>query len=344
MEGIMTTPDHNGAGIVGRLRVVVIGGSGHIGTFLIPRLVRAGHEVINISRGGGTGYATGPEWQQVRQVIADRRQQDSDGTFGATVLSLEPDVVVDLVCFTQESAQALVDALRGNVAHLIHCGSIWRYGPSWKLPIAEGSDSAGPPFDEYGIQKAAIAELLKAETSAGGLVTTSIHPGHIVGPGWHPTGPVGNINPEVWRTLSSGGTVQVPGSGSETLHHVHADDVAQVFELAIEHRDAAAGEDFNAVAPTALNVRGYIELASGWFGQAATMEPITWEDYRAATTAENYADQSWGHLHRSHVFTIEKSKTLLGYAPRCEPEQAILESVRWLIDNNPLEVANPLAV
>ncbi len=340
----MTSPDHNSAGIAERLRVVVIGGSGHIGTFLIPRLVRAGHEVINVSRHGGTGYATEPAWQQVRQVIADRRQLDADGTFGDTVLAFEPDVVVDLVCFTAESAQALVDALRGRVAHLLHCGSIWRYGPSRKLPIAEGSNSAGPPFDEYGIQKAAIAELLKAETASGGLVTTSIHPGHIVGPGWHPTGPLGNIDPEVWRTLSAGGTVQVPGSGTETLHHVHADDVAQLFELAIKHRDAAAGEDFNAVAPTALTVRGYIEIASGWFGQAASLESITWEAYHAVAPDQDYADQSWGHLHRSHVFSIGKATSLLGYAPRYEPEQAILESVRWLIDNHQLKVANPLAV
>ena len=33
------------------MRVVVIGGSGHIGTFLVPRLVRAGHDVLTISRG-----------------------------------------------------------------------------------------------------------------------------------------------------------------------------------------------------------------------------------------------------------------------------------------------------
>ena len=33
------------------MRVVVIGGSGHVGTYLIPRLVAAGHEVVNVSRG-----------------------------------------------------------------------------------------------------------------------------------------------------------------------------------------------------------------------------------------------------------------------------------------------------
>jgi nucleoside-diphosphate-sugar epimerase len=32
-----------------------------------------------------------------------------------------------------------------------------------------------------------------------------------------------------------------PGLGADLLHHVHADDVAQAFKLAIEHRDAAAG-------------------------------------------------------------------------------------------------------
>ena len=29
------------------MRIVVIGGSGHIGSFLVPRLVRAGHEVVS---------------------------------------------------------------------------------------------------------------------------------------------------------------------------------------------------------------------------------------------------------------------------------------------------------
>ncbi|MEU1192445.1 hypothetical protein [Streptomyces sp. NPDC005859] len=42
-----------------------------MGTFLVPRLVRAGHEVINISRGTSSAYAEAPEWRQVRQVVAE---------------------------------------------------------------------------------------------------------------------------------------------------------------------------------------------------------------------------------------------------------------------------------
>jgi nucleoside-diphosphate-sugar epimerase len=323
------------------MKIVVIGGSGHIGSFLIPRLVRAGHDVISVTRSGTTGYSADPAWENVRHVQADRQKEDKDGAFGDTVLALEPEVVVDLVCFTLESATALVEALRGKVAHLIHCGSIWRYGASRKLPIAEGSDSAGAPFDEYGVQKAAIAQMLKDESASGGLVTTSIHPGHIVGPGWHPIGPLGSFDPGVWKLLSEGGVIAVPGSGMEMMHHVHTDDLAQAFELAVGNREAAAGEDFNILAPTALSVRGYTAIASGWFGREATLETVSWERFRELTTPE-HAEASWGHLHRSHAFTIEKAKSLLGYAPAYEPEHAVLESVRWLIDHGRLEVARPL--
>lgn len=323
------------------MRIAVIGGTGHIGSFLVPRLVRAGHEVVSFSRGVADPYTTGTEWQQVQEVVVDRAAEDTEGRFGRTVLAARPDVVIDLICFTAQSAATLVDALRGEVGHLLHCGSVWRYGPSRKLPIAEGSDAAGDPFDEYGIQKARIAALLKEETAAGGLVTTSLHPGHIVGPGWQPIGPLGNLDLSLWSALSTGRSIPIPGSGAEMLHHVHADDVAQAFEGALHHRASAAGEDFNIVAPTALSVRGYIEIAAGWFGQEAKMHSVGWERFREFTPPE-HADVSWSHLHRSQVFTIEKARSRIGYSPRYEPETAVLEAVRWLIDQDRLRPQTPL--
>ncbi|NUQ88065.1 MAG: NAD(P)-dependent oxidoreductase [Glycomyces artemisiae] len=323
------------------MKIVVIGGSGHIGTYLVPRLVRAGHEVVNISRGKRAAYADAPEWAQVEQVTADREQQDADGVFGDTVAALRPDAVVDLVCFTLDSATALVERLRGETGHLLHCGTVWRYGVSHRSPIREGEGT--PPFGEYGIQKDLIARMLKAETASGGLATTTLHPGHIVGPGWHPIGPLGNLDPEVWRTLSAGRTLRIPGIGAEHMHHVHADDVAQGFANAVERPEAASGEDFHMVAPTAMNVRGLAEAAASWFGQDADLETVTWDEFRAGTKAE-HADASWEHLSRNHVLSIEKARTLIDYAPAYQPDEAILEAVRWLIDHDRLEVERPLAV
>lgn len=323
------------------MRIVVIGGSGHIGTFLIPRLVRGGHDVVNVSRGQRSGYVDDPTWQHVRPVIADRAAEDRDGTFPDRIVGLGPDVVIDLICFTLDSATALVERLREQTGQLLHCGSIWRSGPSERVPITE--DNGTPPVGEYGVAKAAIAEMLQHETRSGGLVTTSLHPGHIVGPGWHPIGPLGNLDPTVWHRLSAGQPIDVPGIGAEFMHHVHADDVAEAFEAAVDHRDAAAGEAFSVVAPSALNVRGYAKIAASWFGQTAVLRPVTWEEFRR-TTDDDAAQSSWDHLVRNHYFSIDKARTLLGYTPRYQPEDAILESVRWLIGHTQLDVVRPLSV
>ena len=323
------------------MRIVVIGGSGHVGTFLVPRLVRAGHEVINLTRGARSPYIDDEVWSDVEQVAVDREAEDAAGTFGKRVAALEADVVVDMICFMPDSAAALVKELRGHSGHLIHCGTIWRYGPSVKQPMRE--DDTSPPIGEYGTQKAAIAELLAAETASGGLITTVLQPGHISGPGWTPIGPLGNLDPGVWYALSAGQEIAVPGLGAELMHHVHADDVAQAFQLAVEHRDAAAGESFNVVAPSALTARGFLAIVAGWFGQTAKIRSVTWAEFRSGTTAE-FADASWGHLSRSQYASIEKARTLLGYAPAFEPEAAVLDGIRWLIDHDQLEVANRLVI
>ena len=323
------------------MRIVVIGGSGHVGTFLVPRLVRAGHAVINLTRGARSPYIDDEVWSDVEQVAVDREAEDAAGTFGKRVAALEADVVVDMICFTPDSAAALVKELRGHSGHLIHCGTIWRYGPSVKQPMRE--DDTSPPIGEYGTQKAAIAELLAAETASGGLITTVLQPGHISGPGWTPIGPLGNLDPGVWYALSAGQEIAVPGLGAELMHHVHADDVAQAFQLAVEHRDAAAGESFNVVAPSALTARGFLAIVAGWFGQTAKIRSVTWAEFRSGTTAE-FADASWGHLSRSQYASIEKARTLLGYAPAFEPEAAVLDGIRWLIDHDQLEVANRLVI
>ena len=46
-------------------RAVIIGGSGHIGTYLVPRLVEAGFEVVNVSRGQREAYTPHAAWKDV---------------------------------------------------------------------------------------------------------------------------------------------------------------------------------------------------------------------------------------------------------------------------------------
>src|SRR3954469_16425493 len=140
------------------MRVVVVGGTGHIGTFLVPRLVGAGHDVIVASRGTREPYVRHPAWTTVRHIETDREAEDAAGTFGPRIAALEAEAVVDLICFTPESAQHLVDALAPRRTLLLHCGTMWVHGKPATIPVTE--DAPRHPFGDYGIKKAAIESLL----------------------------------------------------------------------------------------------------------------------------------------------------------------------------------------
>jgi nucleoside-diphosphate-sugar epimerase len=311
------------------MRIVVIGGSGHIGTYLIPMLIEQGHEVINVSRGQRQPYIPHAAWKQVQTVTADRDAEDAAGTFGGRIRDLKPDVVVDLICFTLTSAQQIVEALRGHVQHFLHCGTVWIYGHSTQVPATE--DQPREPFGEYGIQKSAITAYLQNEARRNNFPATMLHPGHIVGPGYVPLNPAGHFNPEVYSQIARGETLVLPNFGLETVHHVHAADVAQAFYKAMIHWQAGIGEGFHTVSPAALTLRGYAEAMYRWFGHEPKLEFLGWEEWRK-TVSEKEAQATWDHIAHSPNASIQKARAALGYEPRYTSLEAVYESVQWLIE------------
>lgn len=309
------------------MRVVVIGGTGHIGTFLIPRLVNAGHDVIVASRGKREPYVAHPAWKAVRRIDIDRTAEDAAGTFGSRIAALEADAVIDLICFTPASAQQLVDALQLRQALLLHCGTMWVHGRPTTVPTTE--DAPRHPFGDYGIRKAAVEQLLLDSTQRGVCRAVILHPGHMVGPGWNPLNPAGHFNPDVFMRISRGELLLLPNEGMETVHHVHADDVAQAFELAVTHPDDAVGESFHVVSPAPLTLRAFAEAMFAHFGQRAQLGFLPWDEWRHTVT-EDEAAATWDHIAHSPHGSIAKARQRLGYAPRYTSLQAVIESVEAL--------------
>lgn len=310
------------------MRVTLIGGTGHIGTFLAPRLVRAGHDVTVVSRARRAPYQPDDAWNAVRNVPMDRAALEAEGSFGTAILVLQPDAVIDLICFTPESARQLLGAL-GTAAWLLHCGTAWVHGHSVVVPTTEAQPRH--PFGDYGIRKAAIETLLLAETARGRARATVLHPGHIVGPGWPPLNPAGHFDPSVFERLATGQLVTLPNLGMETVHHVHADDVAQAFERALARESEAVGESFHVVSPAAMTLRGYAEYFAAAHGAVAELAFLPWPEWKA-TVSEAEARATWDHIAHSPNCSIAKARARLGYAPRYTSLEAVLESVEWLWD------------
>jgi nucleoside-diphosphate-sugar epimerase len=315
------------------MRVVVIGGKGKVGTYLVPMLAVAGHDVINVSRGTRQPYLPHACWDEVRQVTLDREEEESGGTFAGKIQELKPDVLIDMICFKVESAKQLGEALRGNVQHFLSCGSVWIHELCTEVPVAENQSRNAP--DDYGINKAAIEDYLAECTDDGWFAGTVVHPGHIVGPGHLPINPAGNKNLGVFSKLMRGEELALPNFGRETLHHVHAADVAQVFIKSIQNREKSAGHGFHAVSPAAVTLAGFAQEAASWFGEEAKLRFLPWGEWENLNSKEDAA-LTLTHLLHSPSASIDKPRQLLGYEPKYTSLEAVRESVDWLLEDGQL--------
>ncbi|MEA2312090.1 MAG: hypothetical protein QOE28_2058 [Solirubrobacteraceae bacterium] len=314
-------------------RIVVIGATGHVGTYLVPRLVRAGHEVVALSRGAREPYLPAPEWSRVQRVAADREAEDAAGTFGERIAALGADAVVDMLCFTPESARQLVDALRPARPLLVHCGTIWVHGPVARVPVTE--DEPRTAYGAYGTGKAAIEALLHRETIAGGVPSVVLHPGHISGP-WPSVNPAGNLDLGVWERLASGEPLPLPDLGLGVLHHVHADDVAQAFERALA-RPAAIGSSFHVVSEQAMTLRGLAAGVAAWFGREPVIELVDWAEFERRVGAKSAA-ATREHVARGIAASIDRAREVLAYRPRYSSLDALRDSLRWLAANGHVDL------
>ena len=315
------------------MRVLVIGATGHIGSYLVPRLVGLGHEVTAMSRGERAPYLEHAAWKKVERITVDRDREEASGTFAGIVKGARPDAVIDLICFTPESARIMIDALRGSVSHYLSCGTIWVHGHSSVVPTTE--EVPRFPFGEYGIQKAAIEEMLLRAARREGFPATILHPGHIVGPGWVPLNPAGNFELETYSRLAAGERVPLPNLGLETVHHVHADDVAASFVAALSNWASAVGESFHVVSPQAVTLRGYAEAVAAWFGSEARLEFLPWDEWKKGVS-EATAAATWDHIAHSPNCSIEKARSRIGYRPRYSSLEAVFEALTWLKQNGRL--------
>ena len=268
-------------------------------------------------------------------MLLDRAAEEAAGTFGAKIRELRPDCVIDLTAYTLESTQQLVEALRGHVQQFLHCGTIWVHGPGVEVPVTEEQPRTCP-ISDYGVRKAAIEAYLLDEARRNRFPATVLHPGHLVGTGWVPLNPAANFNPAVFADLAAGREIALPNLGRETLHHVHADDVAQAF--------------------VRRWVTGPLRLANAftWFLRPRSRWPVTRRQWPGGSGSRRASGSCRGRSGgrrfrkkmRESLGTTSRDRRIaafarrsgcLDYRPRYRSLEAVRESVAWLVAHGVIE-------
>ncbi|MQS52687.1 NAD-dependent epimerase/dehydratase family protein [Companilactobacillus mishanensis] len=310
------------------MKIVVIGGYGHIGSYLVPKLIKLGNEVIVISRSEHSPYINDWAWSKSKFVSMDR---SNDTEFDVKVAEMNPDIVIDLINFKFDETKSIVTALKDtNISHYLFCSSIWAHGRAEILPSSPNSTKA--PLDEYGKNKYLSEQYLKEEYRVNGFPSTVIMPGQISGPGWDIINPQGNMNNQIFQDIADGKPIDLPNFGMETLHHVHASDVAQVFVDAITHRNQALGESFHAVEKNSITLYGYAQLMYKFFGKNPQINFLPWPEWVESVNNKEYSDHTYFHIARSGNYDIENGHKLIDYIPQYSIEETIELSIQGAID------------
>ncbi len=309
---------------------VVIGATGHVGSYMVTRLVDEGYKVVAMARGGRKAYtADEPEWKDVEFVIADRKAMCADKTFGKLVASYNPDVVVDTIAYQKFESEELCEALSDNVT-MVQIGTIWIYDYKLEVPVSEGHPHNGQTA--YGIGKTAIENYLMDLTKKGRMACTVLHPGHISGRGWLPINPQGNLNPKVYEDIYHGETIVLPDDGMPTIHHVHSYDIAALTAACLRQPENSVGEVFHSVTEKAVTLRGFAEQLYRHFGHEPKLEFMRWEQFKDSVS-ESDADCTWDHIRRSPSCSMEKAKAKLGFIPKFTSMETIYDALDWQIQH-----------
>ena len=294
----------------------VIGGTGHIGRFLVPQLVEAGHSVTVVTR-GSTPSPAGDAWKQVGTIAGSADQAETL----AAMKAAEPEVVIDI----PGTVGPVYEDLQGIAEHLVAIGSLWMYGEPRVVPTPE-EPQAPCLFEGYAQRYEDLQRMVRA-TAAGGLPVTAIMPPNICGPGKIPLDCLGGRDPEVHRAHAAGQEVILPDGPDALVGPCDAEDIARCVSLAVAHREQAAGQIFNVGSAFALTWPEFVAAYGDIHGVTIPVRRVSWQEYVDQTSPDiGY----WWHFKAHMCPDIRKAQRLLGYQPCHTPRETLGRAVAWM--------------
>jgi nucleoside-diphosphate-sugar epimerase len=238
------------------MRVFVTGGSGFIGSAVVPELLDHGHQVVGLARSDSSAAA-------LRAAGAEVRRGDLVDLAALRAGAAEADAVVHLAFIHDDfsdmapalaadraAIETFVDALAGTGKALaVAGGTLGLTGDGRTATEADGLDGPRHP-------RAAHADLvLRTDGVRGSVVRLS--------PTVHGAGDHGFVAALVGVARERGHSGYA-GDGSGRWNAVHRSDAARVFRLAIE--SAPAGSVLHAVGEEAVTHREIAELIGAGLG------------------------------------------------------------------------------
>ncbi len=294
--------------------VMVTGGRGYVGSYVVDELIRRGHTVVSYNR--DLPRPSGREIQVLGELYDIPRMLDTIRKYGIeriihTAAQSHPDVSLEVPLATVEAnvmgtTEVYECARLSGIKRVVAYSSECAYGHTPPGIVKESTPLR--PRTPYGVTKAASEMMAMAYNECFGMDIIALRVSQIYGPG--------QIMQEYVRDAIKaairGEHYTLPRGRDQKFQLVHVTDVARASVSA-----CFVGDHSSHV----YNVTGGVQPT---FGEVLDMlrEMIPGASFEVGSGDLNYDDQG--------LFDLEAARRDLGYEPQVSLEEGLREYVRWL--------------
>jgi nucleoside-diphosphate-sugar epimerase len=260
------------------MRVFITGGTGHSGSYIVPELIAAGHEVTGLARSdtaAATLSALGAKVRRGDLEDLDGLKEAAADSDGVIHVAHRQDLLPSGGMYAVSAAEVPImlaygEALAGTGKPLVAAGSIGSpgHGGSLGRPATE-EDLALPAGDEH---KGTLRARNAVEAAVIGLAEQGVRSSVVRIPlVMHSTTDAGFLTMLI-ALAKERGFAGYPGDGANRWPAVHVRDVASLFRLALEK--GPAGRTWHAIGDEGIPLRTIAEAIGSHLGLPAVSIPM----------------------------------------------------------------------
>jgi UDP-glucose 4-epimerase len=298
------------------MKALVTGGAGFIGSHIVDRLLKDGHEVLvldDFSTGNRSNLAENEALEIVEGDISDpetvkQNMVGIDWVFHKAAVASVPKTVNDPVGSSAVNYQGtlhLLEAARNNnVKRFVFASSAALYGDEPTLPKVE--TMCPVTLSPYAVDKLASEFACGMYTKLYGLETVCLRYFNVYGPRQDPSSPYSGVISIFTDKLKNKQTPSIFGDGEQTRDFVFVSDVVEANMKAVITQEGA-GQYYNIATGKKITLNNLLK----------TLCDIYEIDFNV-----NYGDVRKGDIKESYA-VVEKANSILKWNASVELKQGL---------------------
>ncbi len=308
------------------MKVLVTGGNGFIGSYLVKELEEHGYDVKIFCRSCKGKNVINGDIRNEKSIL--KATKGIDAVFHNAALAMDWGKKRDFYETNVKGTENVVKAcIENGIERLIYTGSAGVYGfPNSMKPITE--ESPKKPLNAYQKSKW-LGEKVIEKYKKHGIKAPIIRPPLVLG--------AGSKAAQILLSSIENGTFSYIGDGESYITVTHPKDVAKCLRLALEKDDE--GNAFN-VASFSCRIKDMVEKIAESMNIEKPKKHVSYSiAYIAAVFSEmlgillnkepkitRFRVKSMG---TNRIISYEKAKKMLGYKPSYDLKKMVEDIVAW---------------